>query len=125
MNKLYVLSLLSDPTNVERALLGLLARQTASEQRTSTTTESNGRGFNYQDAPFGTSLAKWVKAGRQLTPRQLVAGRKLCAYYWRQVAEMPEVVRRSTPRVVKATCPEHMACMVVMHDPFQFAQRAA
>lgn len=98
MNKAQVTALLSRNVRaIELALLGLLARQTPGEQITGHTVEANGRGFRRDDAPFGTSLAMWVKSGKRLTPRQRSAAIPLCAYYWRQVGTMPEVVALVAP----------------------------
>jgi hypothetical protein len=98
MNKSQVTALLSRNNRaIELALLGLLARQTVGERHTGHTTESNGRGFCREDAPYGTALAKWVKSGKRLTPRQRLAAIPFCAYYWRQVGTMPEVVALVAP----------------------------
>ncbi len=99
MTKDQVFALLSrNERAIELALLGLLARQTPGEQITGHTSELNGRGFNRDDGPFGTSLAMWVKSGKRLTSRQRAAAVKLCTYYWRQVGTMPEVVALVAPR---------------------------
>lgn len=94
MNKSTIQSFLASNNHaIEVAMVGLLARQTVGEQNTSTTIESNGRGFNYTDAEYGTYLAKWVKSGRHLTGRHLVAARRMTCFYWRQVSEMSSVLR--------------------------------
>lgn len=121
MNKTQVQSLLmSNNRAVELALLGLLARQTSTEQHTSTTIESNGRGFNYRHAEFGTSLAKWVQSGRRLTSRQLTAARPMVCHYWRQVAQMSEVTRL-VRQPIKVTVIEgtDLSYMLRQFDKFQ------
>jgi hypothetical protein len=122
MTKTEVRALLSRSERaVEAALLGLLARQTVGEQVTGHTSEANGRGFNRDDAPFGTSLAMWVKSGKCLTPRQLKAAVPLCTWYWRQVGQMAEV-RRFLPRPpIKVTViqGDDLSYMLRQFDKFQ------
>jgi hypothetical protein len=43
-----------------RAMVILLSRQTTEEQMSHTTRHSNGRGFNYRDAEYGTYLAHYI-----------------------------------------------------------------
>lgn len=120
MNKSTVLALLANDRNVERALQGLLARQTQAEQHTSSTIESNGRGFNYRDAEFGTSLANQVNKGWRLTSRQVAAGRKLCSFYWRQVGEIltpPAPKVRVIPTLVIQG--RDMSYLLARYDRFQ------
>lgn len=94
MNKTTIQFLLASNNHaVEAAILGLYARQTVGEQTTSTTIESNGRGFNYTDAEYGTYLAKWLQSGRHLTGSHLSRARRMANFYWRQVAEMSTVIR--------------------------------
>jgi hypothetical protein len=123
MNKTQVVALLmSNPRAVELALLGLLSRQTSTEQHTSTTIESNGRGFNYRHANFGTSLAKWVKEGRRLTSRQLSAARPIVCHYWRQVRTMPEVVALvppPAPKTYRLYGEEELCVAITQWDRFQ------
>lgn len=56
---------------VERALLALLERQTEDERNSESTRHTNNRGFTQADAPKFTSMAKWVRRGGHLSPRQL------------------------------------------------------
>lgn len=72
---------------VDRAMVALYNRQTASERVAETTHESNGRGFNYYDAKPGSYYAKWVLAGNHLSGRHLVNARRLAIKYRRQLAE--------------------------------------
>jgi hypothetical protein len=98
MNKTTIHSLLmSNNHAVELVILGLYARQTVGEQHTSTTIESNGRGFNYHHAEYGTYLAKWLQSGRHLTGSHLVRARRMSCFYWRQVSEMSQVIRLLPP----------------------------
>lgn len=123
MNKSQVTALLmSNERAIEAALLGLLARQTMGEQVTGHTSELNGRGFNRDDAPFGTSLAEWVKRGKRLTPRQRKAAVPLCAYYWRQVGTMPEVLRQArlaATKEYKLYSQDEMCVAIAQWDRFQ------
>lgn len=88
MNKATVLALLSDPRNVERALLGLYLRQTATERATCTTSERNNRGFGWKTDKWGTILGKVVKGGQRLTVKQLAVARDICYHHWGQTAEI-------------------------------------
>jgi len=123
MNKTQIVAFLSSNNHaVEVAMVGLLARQTVGEQNTSTTIESNGRGFNYTDAEYGTYLAKWVKSGRHLTGKHLAAARRMTCFYWRQVSEMSSVLRLF-PRPAKVehkVSGEHELCALLFRlDRFQ------
>ena len=120
MTKTQIETLLRNDRNLERALLGLLARQTVGEQRTSSTVESNGRGFNANHAPFLTSVAMWVKGGRRITLRQARAARPLVAHYWRQVGEIL-APPPPAPRVIHLVVVEgnDMSHMMRQYDRFQ------
>ena len=76
---------------VVKAIKGLYARQTASEQSRQTTIEHNGRGFNSRDAGFLSDIArKLPRYNDNMTRRQLAASRKMLRKYWRQLLEMIE-----------------------------------
>ena len=77
--------LLSNDRAVERGMLVLLSHQTEDEQHTSSTVHSNGKGFNYHDASYGTYLARWVQGGKSLTGKHLAAARKMCIKYAKQI----------------------------------------
>lgn len=97
MTKTQIVALLaSNNRAVERALVALYHRQTVDEQRTSTTKESNGVGFNARDAEYATYLARWVLSGRHLTGSHLERGRRIATFYARQLAEMSQT--RAVPR---------------------------
>ncbi len=123
MTKAQVIALLaSNNRAVERALVALYHRQTVDEQRTSTTKESNGVGFNARDAEYATYLAKWVISGRHLTGRHLEAGRRIATFYARQLAEMSQT--RATPRPRPAMVGvlitgSDMSHLLRQHDRFQ------
>ena len=124
MNKVQVAALLaSNPRAIEAAILGLYARQTVGEQHTSSTIESNGRGFNYMDAEYGTYLAKWLQSGRHLTGSHLVRARRMATFYWRQVGEMSQVLRFA-PTPAPKVRPIHivgndMSHLLAVYDRFQ------
>ena len=86
--------ILENDRAVERALIVLFNRQTASERVTNTTRVWNDIGFTHADARWGCRNAKQVLAGRPLYPNQLAYWRKLnrkgtpkLAKYWRQLSE--------------------------------------
>jgi hypothetical protein len=112
MNKQQVVALLmSNDRAVERAMVALLNRQTVGEQNTSSTVESNGRGFNAFHAERGTYYAKWVKSGRKLTGSHLAAARRMACFYARQLAEV----------AAERNQPTHKVGKLEDHDPFQRA----
>lgn len=82
---------------VERGVVAIYNRQTASEQQIDATTESNGVGFNAVDATFLSSLAKQVienRHGRQegsiLTLKQRDIARKCLMKYAAQLVQVAE-----------------------------------
>ena len=92
MDKATILNILeTNDRAVEKALVVLYHRQTASEKASNgITIESNGRGFNGRDGEFGSSLAKNVEKGWSLSVKQLFYGRKMVKKYWRQLLEDAE-----------------------------------
>ena len=73
---------------VARAILAIYGRQTASEQSTETTSESNGVGFNGVAAPFLSSLAKFYEEKGYLSPKQVSYGRKKIRKYAGQLVNI-------------------------------------
>jgi hypothetical protein len=73
---------------VERGVLALYRFQTEDEKVSSETRYHNGRGFNAIHAPFLTSIAKQVMAGRYLTSNQIVATRKMLLHYASQLCRI-------------------------------------
>lgn len=109
---------------VERALVALYHCQTETERSTARTVEHNGRGFNALDAAFGTSLAKQVKEGKTLSPRQIQCGRKLAIKYVGQLTRMTreEGLELFQARKVDAKWADDIFCLnglIALHDPFQ------
>jgi hypothetical protein len=123
MNKQQIQCLLAGNNRaVELAILGLFDRQTVGEQRTSSTSESNGRGFCLNDAAYGSYLGRWLKSGRHLTGTHLGRARRMATHYWRQVAEMSNVCQLLVPPplVVRGIyTPQAMATYIKNLDPFQ------
>jgi hypothetical protein len=75
---------------VEKAILVLYSRQTTDEQQTEATRHTNGMGFTGADAPFLSSLAKWIKTSRRepgdrLSPRQRDRARRQLQKYAAQL----------------------------------------
>jgi len=73
---------------VRKGLVSILKFQTRQETDTEETIEDNGVGFNGADAPFLTSLAKQVAAGRPLSTKQMTFGRRSMLKYAGQLARI-------------------------------------
>lgn len=102
----------TDARWVVRGLLFLHSEQTEDEKASGMTREHNGRGFNGFAAPFASSLVEWINKGRNLSPKQLAGGRKVC------VRHIGQLERESERR--------YQACVVHVRqgsladlDPFQ------
>ena len=125
MNKAQIISLLmSNDRAVERAMVALFQRQTVGEQRTSSTTESNGRGFNAFHAERGTYWAKWVMSGRRLTGKHLVGARKMACHYARQLSELSQQPAVPPTRTYRFPTVEAMWDALGRLDPFVTAEGA-
>jgi len=78
---------------VEKALLVLLEKQTASERSSEVAIETNGVGFSGFDAEIFTSFAKQVRDGKRLSRAQLLVCRKptrggiKIGKYWKQLLD--------------------------------------
>jgi hypothetical protein len=83
---------------VVRAVAAIYARQTASEQSTESTVESNGVGFNYADARLGTYYGQYIARRGALTGHHLQKARRMMMKYWRQLAE---IANAKQPTVVE------------------------
>lgn len=68
-----------------RGLGIIVGNQTASERANGCTTQHNGRGFNAQDARFGTSVYNNAKR-YGFSPRQFDAVKKMLKKYAKQIA---------------------------------------
>ncbi len=91
---------------IERALIRLYERQTATEQSAGMTVEHNGQGFSSCDAEIFSSFASQILAnkygnpnGKRLSPKQLAycrkqskSGKMKIARYARQLAEIANAV---------------------------------
>lgn len=87
----------TNPIAVERAVLAIYARQTAAEQASETTSESNGVGFNVYDARTaaywvswitGTKNGKKIGPARHLTGKHLESARKMMHKYVGQLSDI-------------------------------------
>ncbi len=96
-NKDTILALLNESDKaVCRAVLAIYDRQTADEQATAATADSNGIGFNGADAGFGSSLAKQYAERGTLSPRQIACARKMMRKYAGQLAEIANAKAKAT-----------------------------
>lgn len=66
---------------VERAMVALWERQTADEQISQTASHHNGRGFAGWSSRSGSYYAEWVRSGRRLSGKHLVAARRIALYH--------------------------------------------
>ena len=66
---------------VERAMVSIWERQTATEQVGATVVKNNGKGFAGWSAYSGTYYADWVRSGRHLSGKHLVKARKIAMYH--------------------------------------------
>lgn len=120
MNKSQVIALLaSNDRAVERAMVALYQRQTLDEQRTSTTKESNGRGFSAFHAERGTYWAKWVMSGKHLTGRHLEGARKMATHYARQLSELSVLPATPPTKTYKLYSQEELCLAITQWDRFQ------
>lgn len=79
---------LENPYQVKQIILYLYSKQTDTEQSSSVTVESNGKGFNAVDAPIMSSFSKQILAGRGLSEKQLATARLILPKYSKQLSEM-------------------------------------
>lgn len=116
--------LLSNNRAVERAILALYHCQTVDEQHTSSTKESNGRGFNATDAEYATYLARWLLSGRHLSGSHIGRARAIALRYVGQLARMSQtraVPARPTQVVVVVRSQADLMDAVSYLDRFQRA----
>ena len=84
----------SDDRWLYRAILAIFDKQTADEKIEEETKHHNGVGFTGVDAPFFSSLAKWLKRVKDqsgtmfLTPKQKTAARKQIVKYCGQLTKI-------------------------------------
>lgn len=82
--------LASNPAWAVRGLLKIYEFQTEAEQRVGETTEDNGVGFSGCDAHILSSFADQIKAGRQMSEKQLAIIYKKMPRYSRQLVNIVE-----------------------------------
>lgn len=73
---------------VERAVVAIYRRQTASEQRSRCTLKENGVGFNAPDARFLTDIAKILLRGEAISFHQLAECRARVTKYSSQLLDI-------------------------------------
>lgn len=83
--------LASNPAWAVRGLLKIYEFQTEAEQRVGETTEDNGVGFSGCDAHILSSFADQIKAGRQMSAKQMEMIYKKMPRYSRQIVNIVEV----------------------------------
>lgn len=104
--------LVSDNRAVEAGICRIYSNQTEDEKCDNTTRHTNGRGFNYRDADYGSYLAKWVLSGKHLTGKHLERARKMCVFYVRQLEEA------SQDKLAENTVTHNVGSLSDL-DPFQ------
>lgn len=73
---------------VRKGIVAIYRLQTEEEKVAGETRVDNGVGFNGMDAPFLSSLARQVLQGRNLSEKQLAAGRKALLKYAGQLTRI-------------------------------------
>ena len=79
--------LATNPAWAIKGLVKIYTLQTSDEQASDTTSHNNGVGFSGCDANILSSFAKQVKAGRNLSPKQMVIVYKKMPRYYRQILQ--------------------------------------
>jgi hypothetical protein len=82
--------LASNPTWAVRGLLRIYEFQTESEKSIGETTEDNGVGFSGADAHILSSFADQIKAGRQMSVKQMAMIYKKMPRYSGQLVRITE-----------------------------------
>tara|TARA_R110000751_G_scaffold71196_5_gene143986 strand:- start:1232 stop:1552 length:321 start_codon:yes stop_codon:yes gene_type:complete len=83
-------NILAEPIWMARGILAIYDRQTADEQSNETTRYHNGVGFGAMDANILSSLAKQLKRGRALSPKQTQIANKNMPKYCKQLARIAQ-----------------------------------
>jgi hypothetical protein len=83
----------SDQRWLERAILAIDARQTATERQQGATTDSNGAGWNYYDARKGSYMASYIRRchrpeGQRLSGRFVQEARDMMKKYAGQLCRI-------------------------------------
>lgn len=78
------------PAAVIRALVVLYGKQTSDEKELDMVKHLNSQGFNKVDAPFGSSLARQVLEGENLTLKQVNAARGMLRKYCGQLSRIAQ-----------------------------------
>jgi len=89
---------------LENSILFLFEQQTADEQDSEDTIESNGVGFNSFDAKIGTYFANWIKSGKHLSGVHLSKAQKMMPKYARQIVSLRENAIQSKDK--EECCPK-------------------
>jgi len=91
--------LASNPRAVERAIVALLARQTADERSAEMTVHRNGVGFNAADAKRLTYVAKFLGEGKHLRTETCLRYLPRVSKYAAQLAEIANENTRRRARL--------------------------
>ena len=71
----------SNPKWLYAGIVAIFNKQTVNEKCAESTNEDNGQGFTGCDAPFGSSLAKQLLAGRLLSIKQQAGAQRMMKKY--------------------------------------------
>ena len=71
-----------------RGVVAIYERQTSDEQKSGETRHHNKMGFSALDAPFLSSIAEQIKAGRNLSQKQIESARRCMGKYAGQLTSI-------------------------------------
>lgn len=82
--------LATDQKWLERAVIVIYSRQTATEQSSRTTINDNGIGFSASDANVMSYCATWINKGNHLSGKFLDRARKIMPKYSKQLLKIAQ-----------------------------------
>jgi hypothetical protein len=78
----------TDQAWVERGVLAIYERQTATEQEVGDTVQRNGVGFSGAHGGYGSYVAEWLLSGKHLSGDHLVKTREMMSHYAGQLTRI-------------------------------------